>query len=50
MECPNCNQEMTQEEVLTHRTTSPLEDDQFETMWWCEKCQEAQPIEPDDNY
>lgn len=36
---------MTQEEVLTNRTTTPLEDDQYQTMWWCELCQEAQPLE-----
>lgn len=46
MECNN-NHEMTQEEVLTNRTTTPLEDDQYETMWWCETCQEAYPLEKD---
>lgn len=39
---------ITQEEVLTNRTTSPLEDDQYETMWWCEQCQESKPLEKEE--
>lgn len=37
--------EMHQEDVITHRATSPLDDDQLETMWWCDKCQEGIPLE-----
>ena len=48
MKCDN-NHEMTQEEVQIYRTTSPLEDDGYEVMWWCEQCQEAKPLEKDED-
>jgi len=48
MKCDE-NHEMNQEEVLTKHTTSPLEDDEYETMWWCDKCQEAKPLEKEDD-
>lgn len=44
MKCDK-NHEMTLEEALIHRTTSPLEDDTYEIVWWCDKCQEAKPLE-----
>jgi hypothetical protein len=37
---------MTQEDVLVSRTTSPYEEDHYQVMWWCDNCEEAQPIEP----
>lgn len=46
MNCPN-GHEMTQEEVLCSRTTTPYEEDHFETMWWCDTCEHAEPIEED---
>lgn len=49
MECLQ-GHEMTQEEVLTHRTTSPTEDDQYKLMWWCDICEEAEIIEPEGEY
>lgn len=44
MKCDN-NHEMTLEEIITNRTTSPLEEDTVEIAWWCEICQESKPLE-----
>lgn len=40
--------EMTLEEIQTYRTTSPLDDDEYKLMWWCETCQEAKDLEEGD--
>ena len=47
MNCPTCNGPMHLEEVLTHRTTSPEEDDQYQDMWLCnnDECGDALPAE-----
>lgn len=45
----NNGHEMSLEEVLLARTTSPLEDDLMVTAWWCDKCQESKPLEKEED-
>jgi hypothetical protein len=55
MLCPICEKEMTIENVETSPARqgfsadgSGVIDATYQDMWWCEHCQEAQPIENDD--
>ena len=55
MECPICEKEMTIENVETspaHQGFTAdgtgIVDATYQDMWWCENCQEAQPIETDE--
>lgn len=43
MLCPICCEEIHREEVLVNRTTSPEEDDRWETLPVCHKCDEVFP-------
>lgn len=44
MNCPKCSTEMEIKDVLTCRTTSPEQEDTFEEMYVCEKCDSILPI------
>jgi len=44
MNCPECNSELEEKDVLVNRTTSPEEDDRFEKMLVCPKCDFCEPI------
>ena len=44
MTCDKCGSEMEIKDVLVNRTTSPEEEDRFEEMYVCEKCDSILPI------
>lgn len=44
MNCPICNTEMETKEVLTCRTTDPKDDDTWEKVEVCPKCENIEPI------
>lgn len=44
MTCDKCGSEMEIMEVLVIRTTDPKDEDQYEDMFVCEDCGNAEPI------
>ena len=42
--CPECNGEMEIKDVLISRTTDPRDEDLFEKMWACNKCDHTESI------